>query len=144
MCTRKQYLQLAALLLSLSLLYATKATAATPPNQTAHSALSSLVFPHGVAVKQTYTGVEITTRIKPTLSSGRTPMIRWEVSKQANFAELALKGHTKTSASEQYEVAIDMSALAPTETLYFRFEHNGVYSNIGQLTPTSSATNSPI
>lgn len=130
----KYYLQLAALILSLSLLYVTKANAETNTSNQVAASLSQLVFPLGVAVLHSDIGTHISTRIKPTMSSGRTPMVRWEVANDAQFTEVIEKGYSKTSTEQGYKVAVNMNPPKHAQTYFFRFQHNGIYSSVGTLT----------
>ncbi len=74
--------------------------------------------------------VAFSTQIKPTISSGRSPVVRWEVSVDLGFQAIVKKGHFRTSENENYRVDVNVDNLDLDQDYFYRFKHNGVYSNI--------------
>ena len=90
------------------------------------------VFLHGVASGDPLAdGVLLWTRISGTAPSAR-PLVRWEIASDTGFRQVAGRGETSTGAGRDFTVKVDVGALDPGRTYYYRFTCNGEQSPVGR------------
>ncbi|MDL0431022.1 alkaline phosphatase D family protein [Marinobacter sp. TBZ242] len=66
-------------------------------------------------------GVVLWTRAVPNDRSGRDVDIAWEVATDSGFRDLTHSGRTRTSASHDYTLKVDVRGLMPGQRYYYRF-----------------------
>ena len=104
-------------------------------------------FRHGVASGDpTPTAVVIWTRVTPTDAatpgSGKGPAVpvTWEVARDVAFRSVVDSGQVTASAARDHTVHVDVSALRPATTYYYRFRLGGQTSTVGRTRTAAPAT----
>jgi alkaline phosphatase D len=88
-------------------------------------------FMHGVASGDPLTDrIMLWTRITPDADDSFS--LRWEVSSQADFAQLVASGSASTDASVDYTVKADATGLAAGQSYFFRFVRGADVSPVGR------------
>lgn len=90
------------------------------------------IFRHGVASGDPLADrVILWTRVTPRESSS-SQKVRWEVSRDRNFANTVARGEVETGAARDFTVKLDARGLEPAATYYYRFQSNGEQSQVGR------------
>lgn len=97
-------------------------------------------FYHGVASGDPLQdAVIIWTKVTPKDSLPKL-LGTWEVATDEAFTQLTSSGEYNTGPERNYTVKIDVTALAPGTTYYYRFEYDGSYSISGRTKTAPAAT----
>jgi len=89
-------------------------------------------FRHGVASGDPSADrVILWTRVTSPNPTGEIA-VTWQVARDARFAQVVLRGETRTGAARDYTVKVDVPGLEPGTTYYYRFESLGARSGIGR------------
>jgi alkaline phosphatase D len=121
------------------------------PSTAARSARGAVApqFAHGVASGDPLPdGVLLWTRVTPTADalpgSGAGPDVelRWEVARDAGFADLVASGTAATGPDRDHTVKVDVRGLTPATTYWYRFLLDGAASGTGRTStaPAEGAT----
>lgn len=90
-------------------------------------------FQHGVASGDPLADrVILWTRVTPGRVTRETIPVRWEVARDAAFADVVARGLARTNASRDFTVKVDPAGLAPATTYYYRFLSLGRASPVGR------------
>ncbi|NLE81008.1 MAG: alkaline phosphatase [Rhodococcus sp.] len=107
-------------------------------------------FAHGVASGDPLPdAVIIWTRVTPaadaTPGSGRGPAVtvRWEVAADSGFSNVVRAGSASATAASDHTVKVDVTGLSPDTGYHYRFEVDGVVSDVG-ATRTAPALDADI
>lgn len=113
---------------------AAASSAALLPGCTSPIDQPSVSFDHGVASGDPLSdSVILWTRVTPTTETPQDAInVVWQVSTQPNFNNIVFEDSVSTSAERDYTVKIDVKALKPNTTYYYRFNVGQTLSPVGQ------------
>jgi alkaline phosphatase D len=95
------------------------------------AANTDAVFRHGVASGDPLTDrVMLWTRV--TADGTDAVDVRWTVTRDARLSQVVARGETRTGASRDHTVKVDVSGLEPGTAYYYRFEALGAPSAVGR------------
>jgi alkaline phosphatase D len=119
------------------------AAAASDAAADSAAAQEAPAFLHGIASGDPLPdGVLLWTRITPTPDalpgSGKGPdtAVTWEVAEDKDFARIAARGVTTSTAASDHTVKVDVRGLRQASVYYFRFTAGGVLSSVGRTRTT--------
>lgn len=106
------------------------AAGAVPALAQANTGVSQVQFTHGVACGDpTQTGLVIWTRA---VGVQTITQVRWEVSTDANFAQIVMRGIARTNAERDHTVKVEVEGLQPGKRYFYRFLGLDTVSPMGQ------------
>lgn len=96
-------------------------------------------FPLGIASGDPLTNqVIIWTKVEANLPE---VSVKYEVSEDVDFNKIITEGQVQTDPNKDYTVKVDVKALRPNKTYFYRFSYNNQFSEVGRTKTLPSNTN---
>jgi len=96
------------------------------------SSAADFSFNHGVASGDPVAdGMILWTRVTPLITT-KSLVVGWEVSKDAQFSELELRGSANVDETTDFTLKVDARGLMAGQLYYYRFVGNGIVSSAGK------------